>query len=80
MGQVRQLDKRMNDDGYLRLMPTKPYVMNMSNTLRNMPGHVSATATRSIRKGAGKVLDLPPLRAVLLAIYDRIFRWYYDRK
>ncbi len=80
MGQVRQLDRRMNEKGYLRLMPTEPYAMNMSNTVRNMPGQISATSRRSIRSGAIRLLDFPPLRAVLLAIYDRIFRWYYDRK
>ena len=37
MGQVRQLDQRINEAGYLRLMPVDPLVMNMSNTLRNIP-------------------------------------------
>ena len=34
MGQVRQLDQRMNDAGYLRLMTTEPLMMNMSNSTR----------------------------------------------
>jgi hypothetical protein len=33
MGHVRQLDKRMNDAGLLRLMVSDPLAMNMSNTL-----------------------------------------------
>src|SRR5512142_426612 len=37
MGQVRQLDQRMNEAGLLRLMVSDPLAMNMSNTLRNAP-------------------------------------------
>ena len=35
MGQVRQLDTRINEKGYLRLMTEHPRAMNMSNTLDN---------------------------------------------
>ncbi|NPV57493.1 MAG: glycosyltransferase family 2 protein [Anaerolineae bacterium] len=75
MGQVKQLDQRINDAGLLRLMPEQPYVMNLSNTLRGVsqPAQVNAPAVRH------RWLDLPPVRKVLLSIYDRIFRWYYDR-
>jgi len=80
MGQVKQLDKRVNQAGYLRLMPVKPFAMNMSNTLRNVPGidprGSDAPAPESSRHG---LLDLPPVRKVLLFLYDTIFRWYYDR-
>jgi len=85
MGQVRQLDRRMNEAGYLRLMVTDPLAMNMSNTLRNAPGQGAAqkaaaqgSAGRSKRVSA--FLDLPPVRKVLLGLYDSIFRWYYDRQ
>ena len=33
MGQVKELDRRMNDAGYLRLMTAEPLAMNLSNTL-----------------------------------------------
>ena len=33
MGQVKQLDERMNAAGLLRLMVSDPLAMNMSNTL-----------------------------------------------
>ena len=33
MGQVRRLDERINDAGYLRLMPTEPLAMNMRSFL-----------------------------------------------
>ena len=38
MGQVKQLDERMNGQGYLRLMVPDALVLNMSNTLINVPG------------------------------------------
>ena len=78
MGQVRQLDQRMNDAGYLRLMPVKPFVMNMSNTLRSMPGFKAVTEKKKSRNNK-RLLDFPPVKKVLLAMYNRIFRWYYDR-
>jgi glycosyltransferase involved in cell wall biosynthesis len=84
MGQVRQLDQRMNDAGYLRLMVPDPLAMNMSNTLRNVagiarkqPGRPGAAKKTGPRSAA--LVDFPPLRRALLAIYDAIFRWYYDR-
>ncbi|HMV98431.1 MAG TPA: glycosyltransferase family A protein, partial [Anaerolineales bacterium] len=40
MGQVRQLDKRMNDAGLLRLMVSDPLAMNMSNTLGYLRGEL----------------------------------------
>jgi len=79
MGQVKQLDQRMNDAGLLRLMPAEPYVMNMSNTLRAMPGY-EANRRESKTSKTVKILDFPLIRKVLLAIYNKIFRWYYDRE
>src|SRR5581483_1105976 len=40
MGQVRQLDKRMNDAGLLRLMVSDPLAMNLSNTLGYLRGEL----------------------------------------
>jgi glycosyltransferase involved in cell wall biosynthesis len=81
MGQVRQLDQRMNEAGYLRLMITDPLAMNMSNTLRNAPGKAANRAVnRATSTRAARLLDLPPIRRTLLALYDTIFRWYYDRQ
>lgn len=81
MGQVRQLDQRMNEAGLLRLMVTDPLAMNMSNTLRGAPGQASPKAeTRANPAPVNHLLDFPPVRRVLLSIYDNIFRWYYDRQ
>lgn len=76
MGQVRQLDQRMNEAGYLRLMTTEPLAMNMSND----PGPIPAGPVPRPRRGGWKrFLQLPPVRWLLLGIYNRIFRWYYGR-
>lgn len=81
MGQVKQLDQRMNEAGLLRLMVTDPLAMNMSNTLRNAPGRAARPAAQTSRRGpATALLDLPPIRRALLGFYDAIFRWYYDRQ
>jgi glycosyltransferase involved in cell wall biosynthesis len=80
MGQVRQLDLRMNEAGYLRLMPIDPLAMNMSNTLRNAPGQVSQPAASAVSTRKHPLLDFPPIKKSLLGLYDAIFRWYYDRK
>ena len=58
MGQVRQLDKRMNDAGLLRLMVSDPLAMNMSNTLGYLRGELKGgsryakNATRPPKKNA----------------------------
>jgi hypothetical protein len=81
MGQVRQLDQRMNEAGLLRLMVSDPLAQNMSNTLRNAPGQAAKRAVfRAKPNRAAALLDLPPVRRSLLAVYDAIFRWYYDRQ
>jgi len=80
MGQVKQLDQRVNEAGYLRLMPVKPFAMNMSNTLRNVPGIDPQGSDKAVQQSSSnRFIDLPPVRKVLLSIYDAIFRWYYDR-
>ncbi len=76
MGQVRQLDQRMNDAGYLRLMTVEPLAMNMSNN----PDPIPAGPVQPRRPGLPKrFLEIGPVRWLLLAIYNRIFRWYYGR-
>jgi len=79
MGQVKQLDQRVNEAGLLRLMPTQPYAMNLSNTLRGLKADRMAQK-RNPAKRRNPVLDFPPLRGLLLKLYDSIFRWYYDRQ
>jgi glycosyltransferase involved in cell wall biosynthesis len=82
MGQVRMLDQRMNEAGYLRLMPCEPLAQNMSNRLDwiHDPSEIKAFPAEKTSQGElrKKVLNLPPVKKVLLGIYDRIFRWYFE--
>ena len=78
MGQVKQLDQRMNEAGYLRLMPTEPLAMNMSNTLRGVKGQDAQEPAMVVKSYV--FFDFPPIKKILLSLYDKIFRWYYDRR
>ena len=76
MGQVKMLDQRINDSGYLRLMVGDELAMNMSN---NLPaGNISKTRIEKFMRHS-RILDFPPIRKILLGIYDAIFRIYYDQ-
>lgn len=83
MGQVKQLDERMNAGGYLRLMPEKPFAMNMSNTVQ-IPStdHLSPSQAAHEKENVKPkyfLLDFPPVKKLLLGLYDLIFHWYSDR-
>jgi hypothetical protein len=86
MGQVKQLDERMDASGYLRLMPTDPLAQNMSNTVpagviprpsgkksgQKAPGSPKATGSL-----ARRIFNVSPVKKVMLKVYDSIFRLYY---
>jgi hypothetical protein len=74
MGQVRELDRRMDEAGYLRLMTMEPLVMNMSNAL---DGASPLRRPRPARRLRRRILEFPPLKRVLLFFYDAVFRWYF---
>jgi glycosyltransferase involved in cell wall biosynthesis len=74
MGQVRQLDERMDAAGYLRLMPTERYAQNMSNTLPAKLQTGSATKQNTRSKS---FWEFPLLKKPLLALYNFIFKIYY---
>lgn len=80
MGQVRQLDKRMNDAGLLRLMVPDPLAMNLSNTLGYLRGELGkGNVGRKKKEGLmQRLLELSPVKKMLLAVYNRIFSWYYS--
>ena len=80
MGQVRQLDKRMNDAGLLRLMVSDPLAMNMSNTLGYLRGELGKEKeSRRQKAGFGKrVLEVGFIKKIFLAVYNKIFNWYYS--
>lgn len=78
MGQVRRLDERMNDAGFLRLMTPEPLMMNMSNSVEPVTaqGDSRPEPRRSRRR---RIADWAPVRRILLKVYDSIFRLYFDR-
>ena len=82
MGQVRQLDKRMNDAGLLRLMVSDPLAMNLSNTLGYLRGELGrGSGKEKSKKSAGlkrRLLELGLIKKMLLAVYNKIFSWYYS--
>lgn len=82
MGQVRQLDNRMNDAGLLRLMVSNPLAMNMSNTLGYLRGELGKGDEKVRRKRKvgwkRRVLESGPIKKMLLAVYNKIFAWYYS--
>ncbi|MGH2581881.1 MAG: glycosyltransferase family A protein [Anaerolineales bacterium] len=76
MGQVRDLDRRMNQAGLLRLMTPEPYAQNMSNRTDLAPDF--SKAARKPRASLKKtILNLRPIKAVLLKLHQAIFRAYY---
>ena len=74
MGQVRQLDERMDTAGYLRLMPVERYAQNMSNTL---PSALKAGSPPKQDSLSNRFWELPFLKKPLLALYNAIFNIYY---
>ncbi len=78
MGQVRELDKRMDDAGLLRLMVPDPLAMNMSNTTGYLRGELRLRAQQPRRSLGRRLLNLAPVKKILLAAYNSIFRWYYS--
>jgi len=78
MGQVRQLDKRMNDAGLLRLMVSDPLTMNMSNTLGYLRGELKQVGKKKPASFGKRVLEVGFVKKILLAVYNKIFNWYYS--
>jgi hypothetical protein len=77
MGQVRQLDQRMNETGLLRLMTADCLAQNMSNTLpEELRGKRQAPQSARPVGWKRKLANLPFVKASLLVLYDRIFRLY----
>jgi len=78
MGQVKRLDQRMNEAGYLRLMVSDPLVMNLSNSTDYVKS-VYAHPVVAERPGLVKrLVQFAPFKKVLLKLYDQIFHWYYS--
>jgi hypothetical protein len=77
MGQVRELDQRVNESGLLRLMTPDPLAMNMSNTLGYLRGQIRSGSPTRRSSIAKRALQFGPLKRLLLAVHNRIFHLYY---
>jgi len=80
MGQVRALDARLNDAGYLRLMTTEPLVRHLGNVVPQEHRAAMGLARLRVPSGGRRVawfLEWPPVRRFLLGVHNRIFRWYF---
>jgi hypothetical protein len=77
MGQVRQLDKRVNDAGLLRLMVPEPLAMNMSNTMGYLRGDLKRGQKKERASLEKRLLEFGLVKRTLLALYNKIFNWYY---
>jgi hypothetical protein len=82
LGDDRKLDDAVNQGGYLRLMTTTPLVRHLGNQL---PQDLAAKEPLQLREGDSerslgrKVLEWSIIRRILLAVYNRIFHWYFHR-
>jgi glycosyltransferase involved in cell wall biosynthesis len=76
MGQVKQLDERMNQAGYLRLMTDKPYADNLSNTLLTETLGGSSPSKHKQKKA---FWEFPLVKKTLLKIYHKIFVLYFKK-
>ncbi|MBI9043064.1 MAG: glycosyltransferase family 2 protein [Anaerolineaceae bacterium] len=78
MGQVRQLDQRMNEAGFLRLMIDEPLAMNLSNSLEaNKVKKADQGKTGNQRTIKERFFGFPVIKKPLLYLYNQIFNLYY---
>jgi glycosyltransferase involved in cell wall biosynthesis len=74
LGQVQQLDERLNQAGYLRLMTEKPLVQNMSNRVpRKHADRINLQ--NKTRSGWNN----PLIKKMMLSLYDKIFKIYFEK-
>jgi hypothetical protein len=61
-------------------MVSDPLAMNMSNTLGYLRGELGKGQGTSKKKASfGKrVLEIAPIKKMMLAAYNKIFNWYYS--
>ncbi len=80
MGQVRSLDEKLNNEGYLRLTTAERLVKHLGNRLESA-GLVNADlgVRQKAHHGAPLLRNLPLVRRSLLWVYDQIFRLYFSK-
>lgn len=78
MGQVRSLDEKLNDQGYLRLATAERLVNHLGNRLASSSQPAGNGRIEAGERRGKRLRDLSPVRRSLLWLYDRIFRLYYS--
>lgn len=78
MGQVRSLDRLLNQAGYLRLATCDPYVKHLGNRIEGDQELYKNGEIPGKSKVEYRLLDTPVIKQSLLGIYDYIFRLYYE--
>jgi hypothetical protein len=68
----------MNDAGLLRLMVSDPLAMNMSNTLGYFRRELKDAGKKRQVSFGKRVLEVGFIKKILLAVYNKIFSWYYS--
>jgi glycosyltransferase involved in cell wall biosynthesis len=79
MGQVRGLDIRLNDQGFLRLSTDQSLVKHIGNRLSPDSADLIQTTT-SLKTSRRRIFNSPFIRRPLLFLYHKIFQMYYDNK
>lgn len=77
MGQVLLLDEMVDQKGYLRLMTSQPYTMNLSNSL-DLPEPGTEEKPLNEKSKVKRIFDLPLIKSPLMHIYNAIFKLYYE--
>lgn len=84
MGQVRQLDVAVNEQGCLRISTAEWWISHMGNVLEDSyraeagSDHLPAPGRDGPVKRT-RLVDIPLVRRVLMGLYGRIFRWYFTK-
>jgi glycosyltransferase involved in cell wall biosynthesis len=73
MGQVRRLDIKLNENGYLRLCTKNSYVKHLGNSLNSVNTVINNQTSGSVRIFWDNFL----VRKILLYFYNRIFKIYF---
>ena len=80
MGQVRSLDKLLNEAGYLRISTPDWWIQHLGNTTQGLDALQdlkSAPAPQPWREKAGGLLSWRPLRRLLLWTHNKTFNLLY---
>jgi len=59
-------------------MVSDPLAMNVSNTLGYMRGELKDAGRKKQVSFGKRVLEIGFIKKILLAVYNKIFSWYYS--